>query len=158
MALAGEVCRKVEEESGRLANERLSLVMELGAMKDEFVAFREKATAEIETMEAEFNSSGDTLFNYGYGCCAFTHNICRSKLHISDGMSNPSVPLTPNFFANLRCPPSVPSAAPALDIAMSGEDEHPGNSLIAVGEEVVLPIDPLIMSDGEVEDAVATRV
>ena len=24
-------------------------------------------------MEAKFDASGDTLFNYGYGCCVFTN-------------------------------------------------------------------------------------
>ena len=74
--------------------------MELGAVKDEFAAFWEKVAADRETMEAEFDSSGDALFNYGYGCCIFTHNIFRSKPHIPDGMLNPSVPLTLEFFAN----------------------------------------------------------
>ena len=79
LAIAGEAFKKAEEENSRLADEKLALVMELGTMKDEFAVFREKAAADRETMEAEFDSSGDALFNYGYGCCVFTHNICRSK-------------------------------------------------------------------------------
>ena len=79
LALAGEACRKAEEESNHLTDERLSLVMELGVVKDEFAAFREKAVADRETMEAEFDSRGDALFNYRYGCCVFTHNIYESK-------------------------------------------------------------------------------
>ena len=75
LALAGEACRKVEEENDRLADERFALVMELGTMKDDFAAFRDKVVADIETMEAEFDSNDDALFNYGYGCCVFTHNI-----------------------------------------------------------------------------------
>ena len=75
LATVGEACKKAEEENGRLADEKLALVIELGAVKDEFAAFREKAAADRETMEAEFDSSGDALFNYGYGCCVFTHNI-----------------------------------------------------------------------------------
>ena len=71
LAVAGEACRKAEEENSRLANKRLALVMELGTIKDDFAAFREKAVADRETMEAEFNASGDKLFNYGYGCCLF---------------------------------------------------------------------------------------
>ena len=55
-------------------------------------------------MEAEFDSSGDALFNYGYGCYVFTHKICRSKPQIPDGMPDPSVPLTPEFFANPLAP------------------------------------------------------
>ena len=69
-------------------------------MKDEFPAFREKAAADRETMEVEINYSGDALFNYGYGCCVFMRNICGSRPHIPDRMPNPSVPLTPEFFAN----------------------------------------------------------
>ena len=67
--IAGEDCKKAEEENGRLADKRLALVMELGTVKDEFATFREKAAADRETMDAEFDSSGDALFNYGYGCC-----------------------------------------------------------------------------------------
>ena len=104
LAIEGEACKKVEEKNTRLADERLALVMELGTIKDDFIAFREKVVADRETMEAEFDASGDTLFNYGYGCCVFTHNICGSKPQILDGMSNPSVPLTLEFFANPRCP------------------------------------------------------
>ena len=63
LAVAGEACKKAEEENSRLADERLALVMELGTMKDEFTAFREKAAADRETMEAEFDSSGEALFN-----------------------------------------------------------------------------------------------
>ena len=68
MAVTGEACKKAEEENCRLADERLALVMELGTMKDDFSAFREKAIADRELMEAEFDASDDTLFNYGYGC------------------------------------------------------------------------------------------
>ena len=94
LATAGEACKKEEKENDHLADEKLALVIELGALKDEFAAFRDKATADREAMEAKFDSSGDTLFNYGYGCCAFMYNICGSKPQIPDGMPNPSVPLT----------------------------------------------------------------
>ena len=50
------------------------------------------------------HSSGDTLFNYGYDCCAFTYTICGSNSQIPDIMPNPSVPLTAEFFANPCCP------------------------------------------------------
>ena len=119
----------------------LALIIELGALKDDFAAFREKAAADREAMEAEFDSSGDTLFNYGYDCCAFTHNICGSKPQIPKGMPNPSVPLTVEFFANPRCPPSVSAAASALDpITVSGEDRSENSSAMA-GEEAILPMD-----------------
>ena len=121
-AAAGEACRKAEEENIHLADEKLALVIELGALKDDFAAFREKAATDKEMMEAEFDSSGDTLFNYGYGCCTFTHNICGSKPQIPDGMPNPSVPLTVEFFANPCCPPTALATAFALaPIAVSGK-------------------------------------
>ena len=104
LAAAGEACKKEEEENGRLVDEKLALVIELRAVKDEFSAFREKAAADRETMEAEFNSSGNALFNYCYGCCVFTHNICGSKPQIPNGMSDSSIPLTPEFFSNPQCP------------------------------------------------------
>ena len=141
LAIAGEACKKAEEENDHLADEKLALVIELGALKDDFASFQEKAVADREAMEAEFDSSGNTLFNYGYGCCAFTYNICGSKPQIPDGMPNPSVPLTAEFFTNPRCPPRASAAASALDpIAVSGEDRSE-NSLATVGEKVVLPKD-----------------
>ena len=138
MATTGEACRKAEEENGHLADEKLALVLELGALKDDFASFRDKAAADKEAMEAEFDSSGDALFNYGYGCCAFMYNICGSKPQILDGMPNPSVPLTVEFFTNPRYPPSALDVASALDpIAVSGED-RPENSPAAAREETVL--------------------
>ena len=124
-----------------MENEKLALVIELGALKDDFTAFREKAAADREAIEAKFDSSCDMLFNYGYGCCAFTHNICGSKPQIQDRMVSPSIPLTTEFFANPRCPPGASAAAYALAlIAISGE-ERSENSLVAAGEETVLPTD-----------------
>ena len=60
LAVAGEACRKAEEENNRLMDKRLALVMELGTIKDDFAAFREKVVTDRETMEAEFDASGDT--------------------------------------------------------------------------------------------------
>ena len=131
LVAAGEACKKEEEENGHLADEKHALVIELGALKDDFAAFREKADVDREAMEAEFDSRSDTLFNYGYGCCAFTHNICGSK----------SVPLTAEFFANPRYPLGASTAASALAaIAVSGE-ECSENSPIAAEKEAVLPTD-----------------
>ena len=83
LALAGEACRKAEEESGRLADERLSLVMELGAV-------REKAVADRETMEAEFDSSATHCsitamviafsFTTFAGVCLISRMECRILL------------------------------------------------------------------------------
>ena len=154
LAIAEEACKKAEEENSRLVDERLTLVMELRTIKDDFTAFREKVVADRETVEVEFDSSDDTLFNYGYGCCVFKPNICGSKPHIPGGMSDPSVPLTPEFFANPRFPPSVSLAAPALDPAAVSKEDSTENNPTAAGEEAILPIGPSASSDGGVEDAI----
>ena len=124
-----------------MADEKLTLVIELGALKDGFAAFQEKAAADREAMEAEFDLSGDTLFNYGYGCCAFAHNICGSKPQIPKGMPNPSVPLTAQFFANPCCPPRASAAASALDPIAVSEGGRLEHSPAAAREEAFLPMD-----------------
>ena len=148
-----KACTKAEEENSRLTDEQLSLILELGTLKDDFAALREKAVADREAMEAEFDASGDTLFNYGYGCCVFTHNIHRSKPQISDGMLDPLVPLTSEFFANPHCPPRTSSAVPALDPATVSREEHPEGSPTAAGEEETLPMGLPAPPEGDVNDA-----
>ena len=98
LAAARVACRKAEEETCRLIDERLSLIMELEAGKKELAAFQAKAIAERKVMEEEFDASSDVIFNYGYDCYAFTHNICGSKLMIPVGMPDTSKPLPPGFF------------------------------------------------------------
>ena len=142
----------MEEENNRLTDERISLILELRTIKDDSAALREKAISDREAMEAEFNASGDTLFNYGYGCCVFTHNICGSKPQILDGMLDTSVPLTPEFFANPSCPPSTSSAAPASDATTISREERPENSPIAAGEEETLLMGLPASSEGGVKD------
>ena len=138
LAAAGVACKKAEEENSHLADEKLALVIELGALKDEYATFREKAAADRESMKAEFDSSDVTLFNYGYGCCAFAHNICGSKPEIPDGMPNPSVPLTAEFFANPRCPPSTSAAASTPGSVVLIEEDRSTLNLPATGEKTVL--------------------
>ena len=75
LSMVGEACTRAEEENSRLTDERLALIMEHRTIKDDFAAFREKVIVDREAMEADFDASGDTLFNYGYGYCVFTHNI-----------------------------------------------------------------------------------
>ena len=86
LAATKEAFRKAEEEICQLTDERLSLIMEVGASKEELAAFQAKATAEMEAMEEEFDGSSDVIFNYGYGCCAFEHDIHRRKPMILAGM------------------------------------------------------------------------
>ena len=129
------------------------MILELGTIKDDFAALREKAVADREAMEAELDASSGTLFNYDYGCCGFTYNICESKPQIQDGMSDPSVPLTPDFFANPRCPPSASSAVLASDLATVSREEPPKSSPTAAEEEETLPMGLPAPSDSKVKNA-----
>ena len=90
----------------------MSLIMELGAGKEELLTFQAKATAERKAMEEEFDVSSHVIFNYGYRCCAFAHNICGSKPMIPAWMPDTSEPLPPEFFINPRRPPSASSDLP----------------------------------------------
>ena len=107
LVVAGEAFQMTEEENCRLTYERLSLIMELGASKEELSAFQEKMTKEREAMEAEFDASSDVIFDYGYGCCAFANNICESKPMILARMLDTSKSLPLVFFMSPRCPPSA---------------------------------------------------
>ena len=69
-------------------------------------------------------------------------------------MLDPSVSLTPAFFANPRCPPSTSSAAPAPDSTAASKEECPENSSTAVREEATLLTGLLASSDGGVKDAI----
>ena len=74
-------------------------------------------------MKVEFDVRGDTLFNYGYGCCVFTHNYAGASLR--SRMEWRILQLTPEFFANPRCPPSTSSAAPTPNLAVVSKEERP---------------------------------
>ena len=74
--------------------------MELGAIKEDFTTFRKKSSTEKSALEAVFDSSSDVIFNYGYDCCAFMHDIRGIKPMIPAGMLDTSAPLTPEFFLN----------------------------------------------------------
>ena len=70
------------------------------------------------------------IFNYGYCCYAFAHNIFRSQLMVPDGMPDTSKPLPPEFFINPRCPPGVVLAEAATI------DVFPGEVMIVPKREV----------------------
>ena len=68
---------------------------------------RAEAAKENKAVEEAFDANFDVIFNYGYGCCAFAHNICGSELVILDGMLDMSKRLHLEFFINHRCPSSA---------------------------------------------------
>ena len=88
-----------------MADELVSLLLELGASKDELIRVRADASKEKKAMEKAFDKGFEVIFNYGYGCCAFAHNIFGSEPVILDGMLDTSKPLPLEFYINPRCPP-----------------------------------------------------
>ena len=100
LAYFGDPCRTAEEEANRLTDERVSLLVALGASKDELFAFHAEVAKEKKALEAEYDAGFEAIFNYGYDCCAFAHNICGSKAKIPDGMLGTSETLTSEFFVN----------------------------------------------------------
>ena len=67
MVASGEAWWKENEEANHLTYERVSLLVELGASKDELSAFRTEASKEKKVLEAEFDAGFEVIFNYGYG-------------------------------------------------------------------------------------------
>ena len=100
LAIAEEARRKAEDEASRQADEQVSLLLELGTCKDEVSAIRAEALKKKKAMEKAYEEGFDVIFNYGYGCCAFAHNICGSQPKVPYGMSYTSKPLSPEFFIN----------------------------------------------------------
>ena len=118
-----EACWKAEEENGHLTDERLSLLMELGATKEDFVALWEKSSAEKSALEAEFDASSDVIFNYGYGCYAFAQDIHGRKPMNLTAMPDTLTTLTPEFFVNPRCPSGSSSVLSVVEsVETTGED------------------------------------
>ena len=117
LAVVEEARLKAEDEVSRLTDERISLLLELGTCKDEMFAIRAEALKEKKALEEAYEDGFDVIFNYGYGCCAFAHNICESQPEVPDGMPDTSKPLSPEFFINPQCPPdAVPAKAASIDV------------------------------------------
>ena len=104
---SGEALQKAGEETNRLMDERVSLLLELGASKDELSAFQVEASKKKKAMEEEFHVGFEVIFNYGYGCCAFAHNICGIKPRIPARIHDTSKSLPPEFFLSNLDPPRV---------------------------------------------------
>ena len=144
LSLAREACTKAKEENSRLTDERLSLILELGTFKYDFVALQEKVVVDREVMRP-------SLMRAVTRCS--TMAMVAVFLHTIYSGASLRSPLTSEFFANPRCPTSTLSAIPAPDPATVSREERPESSPTVVGEEKTLPMGLLAPSDGEVKDA-----
>ena len=61
-------------------------------------AIRAEALKENEALREAYEEGFNVIFNYGYGCCAFAHNICGSQPKVLDRLSDTSKPLSLKFF------------------------------------------------------------
>ena len=116
--------------------------MELGAIKNNFAAFREKSSAERSALEAEFDASSDVIFNYGYGCCAYAHDICGCKPRIPPRMPDTSTLLTLEFFVNPRCSPSSSFTVSSTELVETAEEDLADKGLLGAEGEVDILLEP----------------
>ena len=134
LVVAEEARRKAKDEASRLANERVSLLLELGTYKDEVSVIWAEALEEKEALREAYEEGFDVIFNYGYGYCAFAHNICGSQPEVPDEISDTSKSLSPEFFINPRCPPgTVPAEAASIDV-------HPSEAMNAPEREALAAV------------------
>ena len=71
-------------------------------------------------MREAYEEGFDVIFNYGYGCCAFAHNMRGRQPKVPDGIPDTSKSLSPKFFINPRCPQvlSLSKLRPSMFILM----------------------------------------
>ena len=67
LAIAEEARLKAKAEASRLADERVSLLLELRTCKDEVSAIQAKALKEKKALKEAYKEGFDVIFNYGYG-------------------------------------------------------------------------------------------
>ena len=103
LATSEEARQKAKDEANHLADERVSLLLELGLAKTS-CPLSGQMLLKRKALDEAFDTGFDVIFNYNYGCCAFTHNICGSEPMIPYRMSDKSKSLPPEFFINPRCP------------------------------------------------------
>ena len=63
LAASGEACRMTEEEASRLTDERVLLLVELGANKDELSDLCVEVAKEKKALEAEYDAGFAAIFN-----------------------------------------------------------------------------------------------
>ena len=82
-------------------------------------AIRAEALKEKKALEEAYKEGFDVIFNYGYGCCAFAHNICGSQPKVPDEMLDMSKSLSPKLSINPRCLSGVvPAKAALIDVRL----------------------------------------
>ena len=98
----------------------MSLLLELGTVKDEVSSLQSQAGKYKEAMEEEYQKALEVIFAYGYGCFVFKHNICRDLPEVPEGMPDSADSLPLEFFVNPKCPPvQAASEATATEVPLN---------------------------------------
>ena len=118
LEVAKEARHKAEVEAAHLEVERTSLLLEIGAAKDEVSSLHSQASNDKEAMEKDYHKALELIFAHGYG-----------ELEVPDGILYSSDPLSPEFFMNPRCPPaSAATEAKAVEANPSEAAKEPEES------------------------------
>ena len=126
---AGEVveeANKAESEAARLEVDRTSLMLELGATKEEVSSFYSQAGKDKDAMEEEYHKAMEVIFSYGYRCCVFKHNICGDRPEVPKGMHDSSDSMLLEVFVNPKCPPvQVVVKATMIEVPLNKAAKEP---------------------------------
>ena len=90
LVVAEEAKLKAEAEAALLEVERTSLLLEIGAAKDEVSSLHSQAGKDKEALEEDYQKALELIFAYNYRCCVFKHNICGDQPEGLDGMPKSS--------------------------------------------------------------------
>ena len=136
--------REAKAEIARLKVEYASLQSSLEEHQREAAVRRSQEEVERKKTKEDYLVCLEDAFVYGYGCCAFAHNIRNDQPVVPSGMPPFDKPLPASFFEDPRCPPG--SAGVGISAGQDGESvgvheadpltAGPGAEEAQTGEEV----------------------
>ena len=136
--------REAKAEIARLKVEYASLQSSLEEHQREAAVRRSQEEVERKKTKEDYLVCLEDAFVYGYGCCAFAHNIRNDQPFVPSGMPPFDKPLPASFFEDPRCPPG--SAGVGISAGQDGEPvgvheadpltAGPGAEEAQTGEEV----------------------
>ena len=112
--------REAKAEIARLKVEYASLQSSLEEHQREAAVRRSQEEVERKKTKEDYLRCLEDAFVYGYGCCAFAHNIRNDQPAVPSGMPPFDEPLPASFFEDPRCPPG--SAGVGIS---AGQDREP---------------------------------
>ena len=99
--IAKEAKHKAKVEVASLEVKWTSLLLEVGATKDEVSPLQSQVSKNKAAMEKDYQKALELIFAYGYRCCMFKHNICGDQPEVLDDMLDSSDPFSSEFLQTL---------------------------------------------------------